>query len=932
MSSNQHHKRGRYSDDDYRDDRKKSKRYHDDYDSRRGYNKYDRGYSKKSYDSRDSRDRYDDYKHSSRKNDKYYDRRDEKYLREEKEKKEKELAEAQKELEEKEKKLKLEAWKKKLEEKKVLEKLKQEVKNKTVEVKNEENVLSLFSPSEEGSSSKLNILDNFENELKKEEDEKVEKEDEIDPLDAYMNEINQQVEELEKKEQQKTITLDDLKFKKEEEQVDFEDEEEFHKKFTEALKKGNKQVLESEVLYSEESDGHLLDDYMIAPEEPLLGQQDSENQEVKVIKQKKEFKDVDHSKIDYIPFRKNFYIQARELSNLTEEEIQKIRFEYDDTKVHGQNVPPPLKSWTQCGLSDMILNTLTKEGYEEPFAIQAQALPAIMSGRDVIGCAKTGSGKTCAFILPLLRHVLDQINTYPLEEGDGPIGLILSPTRELAVQIYGELKKFTKILKLKTLCAYGGASFSDQIAACKSGVHIVVCTPGRMIDLLCANKGRATNLQRVTYVCCDEADRMFDLGFGPQITKILDNIRPDRQTVMFSATMPKPLEALAKKTMKNPIEIMIGGRSQATDNVRQHVEVRSEETKFLRLLELLGIWSERGKILIFVEKQAEADQMFKDLTGSSYECLLLHGGMEQLERSHTLTTYKKSKKTILIATSVASRGLDVRGLNLVINYTCPRHREDYVHRIGRTGRAGKKGTAYTFITEEEERYASDIMKAIKQSKRSEISPEFEEMVKNFEEKKKKGLVFQKKLSGYTGSGLKEQKSKEEERKRQKKTLGLKDSDDEDEDENDKTKKKKKAIPSGLTKEQTLQLAKEYAATQLGIKNLNPSDEKEKTHIYREEIEINDYSQTIRSRMIQKDSLYQLTELFNVSIQCKGNYYAPGVKVPPDEKKLYILIEGTNKESMEQAKERILNLLAEYSREEGSIAGGPMRPLGKYTVL
>ncbi|XP_003366432.1 Pre-mRNA-processing ATP-dependent RNA helicase PRP5, partial [Trichinella spiralis] len=211
-----------------------------------------------------------------------------------------------------------------------------------------------------------------------------------------------------------------------------------------------------------------------------------------------------------------------------------------------------------------------KYNYEKPTPIQAQAIPAILCGRDVIGIAKTGSGKTLAFLIPMFRHVLDQP---PLDDMDGPIGnerpvqycalvtLIMTPTRELAMQIAKECKKFSRPLNLSTVCVYGGTGISEQIAELKRGAEIIVCTPGRMIDMLAANNGKVTNLRRVTYLVLDEADRMFDMGFEPQVSKIIGNIRPDRQTVMFSATFPRQMEALARKVLEKPIEIILGNRS-----------------------------------------------------------------------------------------------------------------------------------------------------------------------------------------------------------------------------------------------------------------------------------------------------------------------------------------------------------------------------------
>lgn len=235
-------------------------------------------------------------------------------------------------------------------------------------------------------------------------------------------------------------------------------------------------------------------------------------------------------------------------------------------------------------------------------------MPALMSGRDVIGVARTGSGKTLAFLLPLLRHILDQP---VLAEGKGPIGLIMAPARELAVQIYNESKKFTKALGLRVTAVYGGAGVADQIADLKRGAEIVVCTPGRMIDILTMQAGKLVSLDRVSFVVLDEADRMFDMGFEPQIKMILQNVRPDRQTALFSATFPRTVEGLAKKVLHMPLEIIVGGRSVASSDITQHVEIRDDDDKFMRLLQLLGVWYEKGNILVFVDTQSKCDTLFQ---------------------------------------------------------------------------------------------------------------------------------------------------------------------------------------------------------------------------------------------------------------------------------------------------------------------------------
>jgi len=198
--------------------------------------------------------------------------------------------------------------------------------------------------------------------------------------------------------------------------------------------------------------------------------------------------------------------------------------------------------------------------------------------------------------------------------------------------------------------------------------------------------GRVTNLRRTTYIVLDEADRMFDMGFEPQVMRIVDNIRPDRQTVMFSATFPRQMEALARRILNKPIEIQVGGRSVVCKDVEQHVVVLEEDKKFLKLLEVLGIFQEKGSIIVFVERQESADELLKDLMKASYPCMSLHGGIDQIDRDSTIHDFKSGRVKLLVATSVAARGLDVKDLIVVVNYDCPNHYEDYVHRCGRTGR------------------------------------------------------------------------------------------------------------------------------------------------------------------------------------------------------------------------------------------------------
>nr|XP_057943536.1 probable ATP-dependent RNA helicase DDX46 isoform X1 [Doryrhamphus excisus] len=588
--------------------------------------------------------------------------------------------------------------------------------------------------------------------------EKRDEEDDIDPLDAYMEEVKQEV---------KKFNMGGVKGN--------------DKKGAMVVTKVVTVVKTKKGPHTHKKKGELMENDQDAME------YSSEEEEVDLqtaltgfqTKQRKVLEPVDHGKIQYEPYRKNFYVEVPELARMTTEDVNMYRSELEGITVKGKGCPKPIRTWVQCGVSMKILNALKKHNYEKPTPIQAQAIPAIMSGRDLIGIAKTGSGKTIAFLLPMFRHIMDQ---RPLEESEGPISVIMTPTRELALQITKECKKFSKSLGLRVVCVYGGTGISEQIAELKRGAEIIVCTPGRMIDMLGANSGRVTNLRRATYVVLDEADRMFDMGFEPQVMRIVDNVRPDRQTVMFSATFPRAMEALARRILAKPLEIQVGGRSVVCSDVEQHVLVIEEDKKFLKLLEILGHYQEKGSVIIFVDKQEHADGLLKDLMKASYPCMSLHGGIDQYDRDSIINDFKNGACRLMVATSVAARGLDVKQLILVVNYSCPNHYEDYVHRAGRTGRAGNKGYAYTFITEEQVRYAGDIIKALELSG-SPVPAELEQLWASFKDQQRAEGKTIKSSSGFSGKGFKfdetEHALANERKKLQKAALGLQDSDDED---------------------------------------------------------------------------------------------------------------------------------------------------------
>lgn len=704
-------------------------------------------------------------------------------------------------------------------------------------------------------------------------------------------------------------------------------------------------------------------------------------------RKKKDLPAVNHAKINYEPFRKKFYSEPAELADMTEGEVADLRLELDGIKIRGVEAPKPVQKWSQCGLGVQTLDVIQRLGYEKPTSIQTQAIPAIMSGRDVIGVAKTGSGKTIAFLLPMFRHIKDQ---RPLDPLDGPVGLVMTPTRELATQIHKECKPFLRALNLRAVCAYGGAPIKDQIADLKRGAEIIVCTPGRMIDLLAANSGRVTNLRRVTYTVLDEADRMFDMGFEPQVMKIMANIRPDRQTVLFSATFPRQMEALARKTLQKPVEIVVGGRSVVAPEITQVVEVRSEETKFHRLLELLGelhYKDEDARTLIFVDRQEAADGLLRDLMRKGYPCLSIHGGKDQIDRDSAIDDFKAGHVPILVATSVAARGLDVKQLKLVINYDAPNHLEDYVHRAGRTGRAGETGTAVTFLTEEQERYSVEIAKALRQSGQN-VPESVQKLVDSFVEKVKAGKE-KTSGSGFGGKGLERlDQERDAARNRERKTYktGEEGDDDEKEEKKDDEIVVKSAsaptpapvslpgVPKGIDLDGKITVHRTEPAAggsknpldKVGQAVANIHNRLSKTGVMRSGVpidnkgpdagafhatlEINDFprkyirnhlklsyktntaTEKARWAVTNRTNVAKILEATGTSITTKGSFYAAGKEPQVGENpKLYILVEGDTEVVVTNAMRELMRLLKEGTA--AAVEGENRAPTGgRYNVV
>ena len=378
---------------------------------------------------------------------------------------------------------------------------------------------------------------------------------------------------------------------------------------------------------------------------------------------------------------------------------------------------PPIESFEDMNLDAKVMLDIKFHEFDKPTPIQAQAIPIICSGRDVLGCAETGSGKTAAFSIPMIQHCLQQPE---IRRGDGPFAIVMAPTRELAQQIEKEAKIFSRSSKgFKTTIVVGGTNMSEQRADLRQGVEVCVATPGRLIDHL--HQGN-TNLGRVSIVILDEADRMLDMGFEPQIREVMMNLPTPHQTLLFSATMPAEVEALAADYLNKPVKVKVGAVSVPTANVAQHLEKLVDAQKVDRLCELLleekaeaeKFGGQLPMTIVFVERKARADEIMELLNAEGVSAAAFHGGRSQGEREAALADYKTGRCSVLVATDVAARGLDVKGIAHVVNLDLPRLFEDYVHRVGRTGRAGMTGRATSFYTDRDSYIVAQIKRALQE--------------------------------------------------------------------------------------------------------------------------------------------------------------------------------------------------------------------------
>ena len=370
--------------------------------------------------------------------------------------------------------------------------------------------------------------------------------------------------------------------------------------------------------------------------------------------------------------------------------------------VEGEACPPPVKSFKEMKFPPCLLEALESKGIARPTPIQVQGLPAILAGRDVIGIAFTGSGKTLTFSLPMIMCALEEEMNMPLEGGEGPLGLVLCPSRELARQTFEVVEMYMTALErggypsLRSVLCIGGEDKRSQVEPVqRQGVHVIVATPGRMNDLL--NSGKL-NMDICKYIVLDEGDRMLDMGFDEEVHSIINKFKRQRQTILFSATMPQKFQDFAKNTLVQPLLINVGRAGAANLDVIQEVEYVKKEAKVIYLLECLQ--KTPPPVVIFCERKGDVDEIHEYLLIKGVAAASIHGGKDQEERNEAIKLYKEGVKDVLVATDIAAKGLDFPDIQHVINFDMPAQIEDYVHRIGRTGRCGKTGVATTFINKD----------------------------------------------------------------------------------------------------------------------------------------------------------------------------------------------------------------------------------------
>lgn len=431
----------------------------------------------------------------------------------------------------------------------------------------------------------------------------------------------------------------------------------------------------------------------------------------------------------HIPGSRNQRLE-RELFGTPDDATSKqhtgINFEkYDDIPVEasGNDVPEPILQFEHPPLDEHLLSNIELAGYKTPTPVQKYSIPIVINGRDLMACAQTGSGKTGGFLFPILHQsftygpspVPVPVGGYERQRKAYPTALILAPTRELVSQIYDEARKFAYRSWVRTCVVYGGADIGFQLRQIERGCDLLVATPGRLVDLI--ERGRIS-LCNIKYLVLDEADRMLDMGFEPQIRRIVEgeDMPPtgERQTLMFSATFPRDIQILAQDFLTGYIFLSVGRVGSTSENITQKIEYVEDIDKRSVLLDILHV-SGNGLTLIFVETKRMADSLSDFLINQNFPATSIHGDRTQREREHALENFRKGTTPILVATAVAARGLDIPNVMHVINYDLPTDIDDYVHRIGRTGRAGNTGIATAFFNRGNRGIVRDLINLLKEA-------------------------------------------------------------------------------------------------------------------------------------------------------------------------------------------------------------------------
>ncbi len=368
-------------------------------------------------------------------------------------------------------------------------------------------------------------------------------------------------------------------------------------------------------------------------------------------------------------------------------------------------------SFNNLQLIEPVLQALSKEGYTNPTPVQQQSIPAILQKRDLLGCAQTGTGKTAAFVIPVLQLMYQQQQEQPQQKYRRIQALILTPTRELAIQIGESIEAYGRFLPFKHKVIFGGVPQHSQVVAIRSGVDIIVATPGRLLDLM---QQRILTLNDIQYFILDEADRMLDMGFVHDVKRIIAKLPAKRQTLFFSATMPNEIKNLADMLLTNPVKVEVTPPSSTVDMIQQSIYFVERQNKQPLLIQLLKDKTIET-VLIFTQMKHSADKLAKSLNQAGIRTEAIHGNKSQNARQSALANFKSRKTRVLVATDIAARGIDIDELTHVLNYELPNVPETYVHRIGRTGRAGAAGTAISFCDWSEKIFLNDIQKLIKKT-------------------------------------------------------------------------------------------------------------------------------------------------------------------------------------------------------------------------